>query len=64
MPPTLGVQAPGIIAHVEEVGPLLVAELRRVGGARDMRLPAIAELKFRALAAVGAGDEENFLSLP
>jgi hypothetical protein len=50
--PALGVDALGVGTHVEEVGPLRVAEGGGVPGPGDVRLAAIAELQLGSLAAI------------
>ena len=62
--PALGVHAPGVVAHVEVVGPVLRVDLARPGGAGDVRLAAVDELRLRALAAVRTADQEHGACVP
>src|ERR1700712_5939012 len=57
--PALGMHALLIVAHIEESSPILLAQCGGVLGPRDMRVSAIAEFQFRALAAIGAGNEKH-----
>src|SRR5450631_2719896 len=59
MAPAFGIRALGIGAHVQELRPRLIVELRGMVRAREVCLTAVAELDFRALTAVGAGDEQH-----
>src|SRR4051812_38071082 len=59
VPPALGVRAARVGAGVEEGGPFAVVERGRVGRAGDVGLAAIAELDFRAGAAMRAGDQQH-----
>src|SRR5258708_20589745 len=59
MPPTFGVDAFGIGAHVQKFGPRLIVQLRGLAGPRQVCLTAVGEFDFRAFTAVGAGNEQH-----
>src|SRR6202035_5320065 len=57
--PAFGIHALRIGTHVQELRPCLIVELRGMVRAREVSLTAVAELDFRALTAVGAGNEQH-----
>jgi hypothetical protein len=57
--PALGVHTLGIDAHVQEFRPRLIVELRGLLRPRHMRLAAVGEFDFWALAAVGTDNEQH-----
>src|SRR5271166_3222544 len=59
MAPALGVDALGVVAHVQELRPRLIIQLRGLSGPRQVGLAAIREFDFRALTAVGAVNEQH-----
>src|SRR5262249_18803441 len=60
--PTLRIQAPDVVSHVQEPGPLLGIGFRGFGGACNVCLSAVRKLELRALAAVRAGNEQHGFS--
>ena len=59
VPPPLRVHPLDVQPHVQKVSPFLRGELRRILGARDMRLPAVGEFQLGPFAAIGAVDEQD-----
>src|SRR4051812_34242532 len=52
-------QAPGIAAQVQVLGPGIVLNGSGVGRTGDMRFAGVAELDLRPLAAPGTGDQQH-----
>src|SRR5882757_7136994 len=63
VPPTFGVNALDVGAHVEKISPCLIVELGGFDGSCQMRLAAVGEFEFGALAAVGTDDEQHAAAL-
>ncbi len=63
VPPALGMDTFWVRAHVEEVGPLLIAQSLAVGWANDMRLAGISKFKFWSRSAIRTGNQQHGLTL-
>ncbi len=59
MSPPLCMNALDVGPHVQKVRPILRGQVRRVLGASDMRLSAMAELQLRALTAIGTLNQQH-----
>jgi hypothetical protein len=59
MPPALGMNTLGVAAHVQEFRPRLIIKIGGLRGPYQVRLPAMSEFYFRAIAAEGAGNEQH-----
>jgi hypothetical protein len=59
MAPALEMDAFGIAAHEQVVGPPVVGQLRRLLRSHDVRLAAAMKLGLVTLATPGAGDQEH-----
>src|SRR5579863_1007556 len=59
MAPAFGIDALGIGAHVQKLGPRSIVQLRGLAGPREVRLTAVGEFDFRAFTTVGADNEQH-----
>jgi hypothetical protein len=59
MTPALGVNASGIGADIEKLGPRPIIERGWIGGPRDVRLVTVGKFQFRSRAAMGAANNKH-----
>src|SRR5262245_20142972 len=57
--PAFRVRTFGVGAHIEKIGPLLIAGARRIRRPGNMRFAAVAELDLSSRAAIGTPDQEH-----